>query len=729
MSLIAEETAGKNGFRSIWWREVLLVFCTLSALVPPTAAQATPKNVLVLSGGRGRVSINLMESSLRSHFAGPVNFSIVDLENPRFEQKAYQDNLAEAIQAGYSGEKLDLVVAVMTIALQFATQYHDKLFPGVPIVFMSNISPLPDKMWPGVTGVESTSGVRETIDLALRLHPDTQAVAIISKASGPENDWFQEEHSELLRHRDKVTEIDLLGPASPQLLQRVAELPPHTVILFQLYPEDANQPAFGALDVLAAVTQRFPTYSILPHITVGHGGVGGASYDPATDPVLAGELAARVLSGEPVDHIPVVQNSKAVVSVDSRQLRRWNIPESALSPGTRVLFRQPTLWEQGRKYFLSGIALIIVQALFIFGLFWQRARRRRAEVELGKSEQKFSTIFRQSPLGITIAHARDGRYIDVNDAFEIQTGRNRDEIIGRTPVEIDLWVDPDQRTAFMKQMLAMGNVRDLEVRLRRKDGQIRTSLGSAEMIEVNGEPCVLSVIADITERKQAEEVIADFSGKLIDAQEAERTRIARELHDDINQRLAMVAVNLKTLKQDLQGSDVKMSRRIQEACEQVAGLENDIQALSHRLHSSKLEYLGLEAATASLCTELSERQSVKIDFRCDGIPEELPSEVSLCLFRVLQEALHNAVKYSGAGVFEVSMTGSPQQIELKVHDSGVGFDLKVASNGHGLGLTSMRERLRLVGGQLSIDSKPNQGTTVTARVPLSAETATASAAA
>ena len=340
----------------------------------------------------------------------------------------------------------------MTSPLQFAAQYRDKLFPGVPIVFMSNISPLPDKMWPGVTGVESTSGVRETIDLALRLHPDTQAVAIISKASGPENDWFQEEHSELLRHRDKVTEIDLLGPASPQLLQRVAELPPHTVILFQLYPEDANQPAFGALDVLAAVTQRFPTYSILPHITVGHGGVGGASYDPATDPVLAGELAARVLSGEPVDHIPVVQNSKAVVSVDSRQLRRWNIPESALSPGTRVLFRQPTLWEQGRKYFLSGIALIIVQALFIFGLFWQRARRRRAEVELGKSEQKFSTIFRQSPLGITIAHARDGRYIDANGAFEIQTGRNRDEIVGRTPLEIGLSVDPDQRTAFMNHL-------------------------------------------------------------------------------------------------------------------------------------------------------------------------------------------------------------------------------------------------------------------------------------
>jgi PAS domain S-box-containing protein len=317
----------------------------------------------------------------------------------------------------------------------------------------------------------------------------------------------------------------------------------------------------------------------------------------------------------------------------------------------------------------------------------------------------------------------------VNDTFELQTGWKRDEIIGRSPLDVSLWVDTDQRTAFLKQLLEKGNVGDFEVRFRRKDGQIRTGLGSAELIEVEGESCALSVIADITERKLAEELLAGFSGRLIDAQEAERTRIARELHDDINQRLAMVAVNLKTLRQDLPGSDVKLNRRIQDACEQVSGLENDIQALSHRLHSSKLEYLGLEAATASFCAELSGRQDAKIDLRCDAIPEDLPSEVSLCLFRVLQEALHNAVKYSGVGVFEVSLTGSPQEIELKVHDSGVGFDAKVASNGHGLGLTSMRERLKLVGGQLSIDSKPNQGTTVLARVPLSNETATTSAAA
>ena len=716
-SLIAAGGTRKSGVRSGSWRDVLLVLCAISAFASPTTAQATQKNVLILSGGRGRVSINQMESSLRAHFSEQVNFSIVDLENPRFDQESYRDNLAKALRAGYSSEKLDLVVSVMTEPLRFAVQYRDKVFPGVPIVFMSNDVPLPEKMWPGVTGVESATGARETIDLALRLNPDTQTVAVISRTTGQDNDWFQADHTELLRHRN-VTEIDLLGPARPELLQRVAELPTHTVVLFQLYPEDANQPAFGAMDVLAAVAERFPTYSILPHVTVGHGGVGGASYDPTADAVLAGQLAARVLSGEKADNIPVVQNSKVLISVDWRELRRWNIAESALPPGSRVLFREPTLWEQGRKYFLTAIAVIVVESLLIFALFWQRARRRKAEIEFGESEQKFSKAFRRSPLAITIVSVSDGHYIDVNEAFEIQTGWKRDEVIGHSPQEFNLCVNPEQPIAVMKQLVDQGNVKNLEVRFRRKDGQIRTGLGSAELIDVHGEPCALSVIADITERKQAEESMASFGRRLIEAQETERTRIARELHDDINQRVAMVAISLKMAKDGLPNSEAKTGRILDEAGQMVSELETDVQALSHRLHSSKLEYLGLEAATSGFCREFAERQNVKVDLHCEGIPEELSSEVSLCLFRVLQEALHNAAKHSGVNEFEVALNGASHEIQLRVHDSGVGFDAKKASNGDGLGLTSMKERLTLVSGALSIDSELGHGTTVLARVPL-----------
>jgi PAS domain S-box-containing protein len=700
--------------------KVVSVLVVALLFLPLMAAPATQKSVLILSGGRGRVSINQMESSLRTHCSQPVNFSIVDLDNPRFEQKAYQDNFAEALRTAYAKEIPDLIVTVSTPALQFAVQYRDRLFSGVPIVFMSNSLLIPDKMWPGVTGVESTMGVRETIDLALRLQPDTQAVAVIGDTSGQDHYWFKAEQSELLRYRDKVTEIDLLGPASPELLQRVAQLPPHTVVLFQLYPQDANQPAFGALDVLAAVAERFPTYSVLPHITVGHGGVGGASYDPTIDAVLAGQLAARVLNGERPDDIPVVQISNAIVTVDWRQLRRWNLPESALPPGTRVLFREATLWERGRRYFLLGLTIIFLQAVLIVGLLWQRARRRKTEAELRKSEEKFSKAFRHSPLAITIASGKDGRYMDVNETFEERTGWRRDEVIGRTPLEVELWSDPNQRSQFLKQVLAEGNVRNLEIRFRRKDGQIRTSLGSAELIDVNGQACVLSVIADVTERKAAEEALASLSGRLIEAQEAERTRIARELHDDINQRLAMVATTLNRLK-DVPASEVKASGYIEEAFSRICDLGDDIQALSHRLHSSKLEYLGLEVAAEGFCAEIAERQSVEIDFRSDAIPEKLSDEISLCLFRVLQEAVQNAVKYSGVGKFEVSLTGASGEIQLRVHDSGAGFDT-AANNGHGLGFTSMKERLKLVNGLLSIDSKPQHGTTIVASVPVNGGT-------
>jgi PAS domain S-box-containing protein len=710
------------------WRPVLLsVFVVIVALVP-TTAQGNQKNVLILTEGHGRVSINWMQSSLRAHFSGSVSFSIVDLDNPRFEEKSYQENLAEAFQAAYANEKLDLVMTIGPTPLQFAVQYRDKMFPGVPIVFMS-IDWLPERTWPGVTGVASPMGVQETIDLALRLHPDTQAMAIIGQASGTFGDenWLATERAELLRLHDKVTEIDLIGSPSPELLQRVVELPPHTVILFHLYPQDSKQPSFGAMDVLAAVSRRFPTYSILPHVILGHGGIGGASYDPPTDAKLTGELVARVLSGEKPDNIPVVVNPKVNVSVDWMELQRWNIPESALPPGTIILNREPSLWDRGWKYFVAAIAVILLQTISIFALFWQRARKRRAETELATSEEKFSKTFRHSPLVLAISRTSDSCFVDINDSFEEQVGWKRVEVIGRTAPDLHLWADADQRAKFKDQLQTKGSVRDLEALIRRKDSEIRTFLVSAEVLEVGGEICTLSVGADITERKQAEEMLSTMSRRLIEAQEKERAWIARELHDDFNQRVAMVSVNLECLERDLSGAEVKAKSYTEEIKGQIRELGIDLHALSHRLHSSKLDYLGLEAACKGFCTELSARQNVEISFHSENIPRELSKETSLCLFRVLQEALQNAVKYSGVRNFQVSLIGASGEIELTVRDSGSGFDTEEAISGKGLGLTSMKERLKIVDGLLSIESKPGQGTTIQARVPSSPETAAARA--
>jgi signal transduction histidine kinase len=181
------------------------------------------------------------------------------------------------------------------------------------------------------------------------------------------------------------------------------------------------------------------------------------------------------------------------------------------------------------------------------------------------------------------------------------------------------------------------------------------------------------------------------------------------------------------LKQELPASAVELSRRIGEACELVSELGSNIQALSHRLHSSKLQYLGLEAAAASFCKELSDHQKVEVDFRFEGIAEKLPEEVSLCLFRVLQEALQNAAKHSGAKYFEVALQRESNQIHLMVRDQGIGFDAAGTINSRGIGLTSMRERLKLVDGELSIESRLQIGTTIHARVPLNPKMKSASA--
>jgi PAS domain S-box-containing protein len=228
---------------------------------------------------------------------------------------------------------------------------------------------------------------------------------------------------------------------------------------------------------------------------------------------------------------------------------------------------------------------------------------------------------------------------------------------------------------------------------------------------------MLGTAADITQRKQAEEALSKVSQKLIQAQEHERSRLARELHDDINQRLSLLAAALDRLKHQLPTATEQLKQHLSVASEHVADIGRDIQALSHRLHSPKLELLGLAAAASSFCREFSQRQDVEIDFQASSIPRNLPDDISLTLYRVLQEALQNAVKHSGARHFYVSLAGKTDAIELAVQDSGAGFKLDEAIKGQGLGLASMKERMKLVDGELSMESQLNQGTTIRARVP------------
>jgi signal transduction histidine kinase len=206
---------------------------------------------------------------------------------------------------------------------------------------------------------------------------------------------------------------------------------------------------------------------------------------------------------------------------------------------------------------------------------------------------------------------------------------------------------------------------------------------------------------------------------LIQAQEQERTRIARELHDDIGQRLALLTIELDQFRQRFFDLPAEPLHRIGELRNKSSDIAVDVQSLSHTLHSSKLEYVGIAAAMRAFCHELFDQQNVEVVFAHDEVPRTLPQEISLCLFRVLQEALQNAIKHSGVRHFDAELRYAPDAIDLTVRDSGSGLDVQQAMKTRGLGLVSMAERVKLVDGQLSIDSQPNLGTTIHARVPLS----------
>jgi len=228
---------------------------------------------------------------------------------------------------------------------------------------------------------------------------------------------------------------------------------------------------------------------------------------------------------------------------------------------------------------------------------------------------------------------------------------------------------------------------------------------------------VIGMVSNITDLKRAEHALVEMTRKLIEAQEQERARIARELHDDICQRLALLAVELDQMQADRAEVSSAARRRIGELQKQMQEVSADAQALSHDLHPSKLEYLGVVAGVEAWCKEFAERQRIEIDFSTD-VTTVLPLDVGVSLFRVLQEALHNTVKHSGARRVIVELRETSNEIQLVVSDSGEGFDVETALGGKGLGLSSMRERVRLVNGTISIESKPMTGTTIHVRVPV-----------
>lgn len=290
----------------------------------------------------------------------------------------------------------------------------------------------------------------------------------------------------------------------------------------------------------------------------------------------------------------------------------------------------------------------------------------------------------------------------------------------------DFWpahLHPEDRERTVASCIEYSNSQDnyeLEYRMIARDGRVVWLHTLVNVIRQDGKPkTVRGFSIDVTQSKLNEAALRDLSRRLINAQEEERRRVARELHDDLNQRMALLSMELEELGQAEGPFD--LHRQLESLQTQVREIAADIHRISYRLHPSQLDNLGLAAAVRSLCQDLSAKGKLKVELQQEGIPADLPVDVTLCVFRIAQEALRNCVRHSGAGTARVMLKTAGEEIRLSVSDDGCGFEMHSEAMKKGLGFTSMRERLRIVGGEMQVQSQPMHGTVIQVSVPLARE--------
>jgi signal transduction histidine kinase len=582
------------------WRlifSLLAVFC----LAPHAVAQLTEaKNILVLYSQEREMGIyapldKALRSQLDADSSQPLVFYTEYLDLLRFPDETHQQQLLEYLRVKYTKRKIDLIFVVSPLALNFLLKNEDDLFHGIPVVFTSvNIRTVEKlSLKPNITGIAVNRTIRDTLDVALRLQPDTVHVIIPGGTSAIERGWTEDLRVLLSPYETHLTLSYVNDLSMANLLRMVSNPPPHTIVLFSaLYFYDGAGHYFLPEEALDLITRasKAPVYGT-DQTYLGRGIVGGHLYNAAEVGADAGKVGARILSGELPQNIPVQVVNPNYDGFDARQLKRWNISEARLPPGSVVRFRQPSLWDLYKWYILGCAAVFLLQFVFVVAL----------------------------------------------------------------------------------------------IRLTRK-------------------------------LRQSESGLRDLSQNLINAQENERKRIARELHDDFSQRLALLRNQIVQLGQDDRGQTALDPGTVSAVCSAVDDLTNDLHRLSYALHSSKLELLGLDAALKELCDQVARGYPISVEFHSTELSASVPPDVALCLYRVAQEALSNAAKYSGTSHAVVTLSNGNGRVRMRIADNGKGFDTSRASKG--MGLASMCERLRLVNGDLVIVSKPGAGTQVTAQVTL-----------
>jgi PAS domain S-box-containing protein len=708
------------------WCEVFFV----AALCVASATAAEAKRVLIVHSFVNvarpfTVHSDAFKAELTAKMGEPVDLDEITLNVARYEGSDMEEVLVDFMHKRGATWRPDLVVPIGSPAAIFVAQNRERLFPKTTPVIYTGLDQrrLPsDALTVNAAFVGSSYDLCGAVEDILQVAPGTTNIAVVIGASQLEGYWKDALVREYEKFTNRVSFTWFDDLSLEQMAERARTMPPRSFILLILLMRDASGVTHDGNEVL----QRLHAVANAPINTLfddqlGLGIVGGRLYQSGQEGIESARIAVRVLRGESATNFPPKLVEPLGPRYDWRELKRWNISAANLPAGSKVLFREPTFWENHKGQIVLIFSVFLGQGVLIFLLVLNLVRRRRTEAELSQTQKTVSFAADAAQLGMLVWDISSPQMRVSEKWKEMHGYEEKDEVtfqnfLSRVHFEDRIVVEHSIKDALKRKGHFL-----VRHRIIRPDGQVRwiSENGRVEPVESSGSSRVLGISIDVTEQVMTERATHDLGGRLISAQEEERKRIARELHDDLSQRLAMLSVEADQLGR-LDNAPAAQPL-ISEIAEQVKDLSSEIHRLSYQLHPAKLEQLGLVAATRALCHEQSRIWAIPIDFIQAGIPRELNRATALGIYRIVQEGLQNVGKHSQATHARVELTRENDMIRLLIRDNGRGFDTELVHRHAGLGLLGMRERVHLAQGRILIQSAPGKGTNIEVKVPFSEE--------
>ncbi len=506
-----------------------------------------------------------------------------EMDLSRFDSEGYRDLLRDEFRARYAAKKIDVVVAVMAPAVDFLLSHRDEIFPGTPMVFCGlDRKQLGDRSLPAdVTGVLVTREFSPTLNLVARLHPDTERIVVVAGTSEFDARLLAQAREEFKPFEKRFAFTYLTNFPLPELLLRLSQLPPKTVVLYTtMFRDGAGQPyvPHDAAERISAAANA-PVYGFLDQY-VGHGIVGGRVYGLGLHGEEAAGLVLKILSGRKPQQLSPIEPADTVTMFDARQLQRWKINEHRLPAGSTVLFREPTVWDRYRIWIIGGVSICILQALLITGLLLNLFRRRRAEFSLTESERRFETMADAAPIMIWMT-GEDKLCTFVNKAWLAFTGRRMEQELGNG------WSEGVHRDDFenaIKTYVAAFDARrpfTMRYRIRRHDGEYRfiTDSGGPRFGPHGRFRGYVGACVDVTDLLEKQKALSEFEERVALATEAAHLGVwerdlannnfwisdkARELFQfDPSEPVTYTQFRERTHPEDLISSDLARNRAIE----------------------------------------------------------------------------------------------------------------------------------------------------------------------